>query len=137
MFAQRIAVAAGSATLVAFVALASCSSVERTGTAGGEVVSNADAVSLVVVNNNYADVDVYAVRAGSRVRIGTVTGNSKSSFRLDPSLYPTGDLSLYAYPIGGFGSARSGRLSVARGDEVEFRIMPVIDQSTVVIRPPG
>jgi hypothetical protein len=133
MFAQRIAVAAAS---VALVALASCTSVDRTGSAGGEVASARDAVSLVVVNNHYADMDVYAIRGGSRVRIGTVTGNTKASFTLDRSMYPTGELSLVADPIGGFGTARSGRLAVSRGDEVEFRIMPVIDQSTVFVRPP-
>jgi hypothetical protein len=131
MITQKIAIVA----LAALFPIASCSSVERTGTAGGEIAP-AKTLSLVVVNNNYADVDVYAIRGGSRVRIGTVNGGGKSSFALDPSLFASGELSLIADPIGGFGTARSGRLAVSAGDEIEFRIMPVIDQSTVFVRPP-
>jgi outer membrane murein-binding lipoprotein Lpp len=125
-----------AAAIVGLLSIAGCRSTERSGTAAGEVTPVNEAVSLVVVNNNYADVDVYAVRStGSRVRIGTVNGNNKGTFNVDRSLFPTGDLALVAEPIGAFGRARSGRVIVAPGDEVEFRIMPVIDQSTVFVRP--
>ncbi len=126
-------VVVGLAGLLSFSA---CSSMERTGEASGNVASAANAVDLRVVNNNFSDVDVYAVRNGERTRIGTVTGNSTQSFTLGPSLFPTNDLSLIAVPIGGFGAASSGRLSVSAGDQIDFRIMPVLNQSTAVLRPP-
>jgi len=109
---------------------------ERTGTAGGEVASAGNAVELRVVNDNYSDVDVYAFRNGVRTRIGSVSGNSSQSFNLNPSLFPTNDVAIVAVPIGGFGAASSGRLSVSPGDQIEFRIMPVLNQSSATIRPP-
>jgi len=130
---QRISVAA----LVALMALAGCSSsMERTGSAAGEVASN-DAVAVMVVNNNYNDVNVYAVRGGERIRLGSVTGNNSATFSMDRAIYGVNDVSLIAIPIGGFGAARSGRLSLSAGDSVEFRIMPVLDQSSVFVRPPS
>ena len=133
MYAKWISVAA----LVAALSLAGCTSMERSGNAGGDVGAASDAVSVLVTNNNYSDVNVYAVRGGERIRLGTVTGNSSATFAMDRSIYGVNDVSLIGVPIGGFGSARSGRLSLSPGDSVEFRIMPVIDQSTVFVRPPS
>jgi hypothetical protein len=130
---QRISAAA----LVALMSSAGCtSSMERTGSAAGEVAAN-DAVSVMVINNNYSDVNVYAVRGGERIRLGTVTGNNSATLTMDRSIYGVNDVSLIAIPIGGFGAARSGRLSLSAGDSVEFRIMPVLDQSSVSVRPPS
>jgi hypothetical protein len=126
-----------AAALVALMSLTACtSSMERTGSAAGEVAAN-DAVSVLVTNNNYNDVNVYAVRGGERIRLGTVTGNSSSTLTMDRAIYGVNDVSLVAIPIGGFGAARSGRLSLSAGDTVEFRIMPVLDQSNVFVRPPS
>jgi hypothetical protein len=126
-----------AAALVALMSLTACtSSMERTGSAAGEVAAN-DAVSVLVMNNNYNDVNVYAVRGGERIRLGTVTGNSSSTLTMDRAIYGVNDVSLVAIPIGGFGAARSGRLSLTAGDTVEFRIMQVLDQSNVFVRPPS
>ena len=126
-----------AAALVALMSLTACtSSMERTGSAAGEVAAN-DAVSVLVTNNNYSDVNVYAVRGGERIRLGTVTGNSSSTLTMDRAIYGVNDVSLIAIAIGGFGAARSGRLSLSAGDTVEFRIMPVLDQSNVFVRPPS
>jgi hypothetical protein len=130
---QRIAAAA----LLALLSVLGCSTMDRTASAGGEVVAASDAVSVLVTNNNYNDVNVYAVRGGERIRLGTVTGNNSASFTLDRSIYGVNDVSLIAVPIGGFGSARSPRMSLSAGDSVEFRIMPVLDQSSVFVRPPS
>src|SRR5947207_15301605 len=102
------------AGLAAILSASACTSMERTGEASGEVAS-VSTVDLKVVNDNYNDIDVYAVRNGERTRVGTVTGNSSQSFTLDRSLFPTNDVTLVAVPIGGFGAASSGRLSVSPG----------------------
>jgi len=122
--------------LAGLLSFSACSSMQRTGQASGEVASAVGAVSLHVVNDNYNDVDVYAVRNGQRIRVGSVTGNSSQTFTLNPSLFPTNDVSLVAVPIGGFGAASSGRLSVSGGDQIEFRVMPVLNQSTAIVVPP-
>lgn len=106
------------------------------GGAAGEVVPSTAPVSLFVENNNFADVAVYAVRDGGSRRIGTVTGNSNATFRLDRSYFPTNELRLIAVPIGGFGRASSGTLSVYAGDQVYFYLTPVLNQSSAVVMPP-
>ena len=132
MNAQRIAVT----TLVALVSVTGCATRERTGSAAGEVGSATEAVSVVVENDNFSDVNVYAVRGAERVRLGTVTGNTSAKLTLSPSLYTGDGVSLVAIPIGGVGAASSGRLTLSPGDEVKFRIMPILNQSTVFVRPP-
>lgn len=91
-------------------------------------------VTLAVNNNNFADVDVYVVSEGLATRLGTVTGNSKDTFRLDPSFFPAGDLRIVATPIGGNGRASSGPLNVAGGQTIVFNIAPVLRQSSASIR---
>lgn len=102
----------------------------------GEVVPITAPVSLFVENNNFADVNVYAVRDGVSRRIGVVTGNGSATFRLDHSYFPTNEIVLIAVPIGGFGRAFSGALSVYAGDQIHFYITPVLNQSSAVVVPP-
>jgi hypothetical protein len=91
-------------------------------------------ITLVVRNNNFADVDVYAVSSGLATRIGTVTGNTTASFSLNPSLVSPTDFRVVATPIGGNGRASTGSIVVSQGQTIEFTIGPVLNQSTVSIR---
>lgn len=91
-------------------------------------------VTLTVRNNNFNDVDVYAVSSGLATRIGTVTGNSSASFRLNPTLVSATDFRIVATPIGGNGRATTGPISVTPGQTIEFTIGPVLSQSTVSVR---
>jgi hypothetical protein len=104
----------------------------RTGEAAGEVAP-ASAVGLRVRNNNFLDMDVYAVSAGLATRLGTVTGNSSRNFVLSPSL-ATPDLRIVATPIGGNGRASSGQLLVSPGQTIEFTIGANMLNSTAFIR---
>ena len=106
------------------------------GAGAGEVVPITAPVSLFVENNNFADVNVYAVRDGVSPRIGTVMGNGAATFQLDRSYFPTNELVLIAVPIGGFGRGSSGALSVYAGDQVYFYLTPVLNQSSAVVVPP-
>ena len=94
----------------------------------------AGAVTVRVVNDNFNDVDVYAIVGGVANRIGMVTGTSKATFVLDPSYFPTGELRLVATPIGGGGRASSGLLSVLAGETIEFDIAPHLRDSAVFVR---
>ncbi|HEU4642313.1 MAG TPA: hypothetical protein VFS44_07635 [Gemmatimonadaceae bacterium] len=117
--------------------LAACATSPRavtTQSASGEVAGNAEAVSLVVRNDNFADMDVYAIANGESRRVGMVTGNKTARFRLDPSLYPSGQVSLVAKPVGGRGLASTGPVNVIRGQTVQFTIAPRLEQSSVEVR---
>lgn len=60
---------------------------------------------LIVENNNWSDVAIYAVHISVKQRIGTVTALSKAKFHLPPRFFrDDGSLRIYARPIGG-GSA--------------------------------
>ena len=118
------------ATISTFgLAATSCS---RTGEAAGEVAPSS-AIGLRVRNNNFLDMDVYAVSAGLATRLGTVTGNSIRNFVLDGSL-ATPDLRIVATPIGGNGRATTGQVLVGPGQTIDFTIGSVLRNSTVVIR---
>src|SRR5688500_12906436 len=59
------------------------------------------ATSLQVANHNWMDMTVYALRDGSRVRVGTVTSGSVERFALPRGFdLRTGALRLEADPIG-------------------------------------
>jgi hypothetical protein len=104
----------------------------RTGQAAGEVAPTS-AIGLRVRNNNFLDVDVYAVSAGLATRLGTVTGNSSRNFVLDASL-ATPDLRIVATPIGGNGRASTGQVLVSPGQTIDFTIGSILQNSTVIIR---
>lgn len=93
-----------------------------------------DAVGLTVRNNNFADVDLWAVADGLATRIGTVNGNSSAQFDLSPSLYGASDLRIVGTPIGGNGRASSGPLIVSRGQTIMFTIAPTLRTSFATVR---
>lgn len=104
----------------------------RTQEAGGEVAP-ATAIGLRVRNDNFLDMDVYAVSEGLATRLGTVTGNSSRNFILDASL-ATRDFRIVAAPIGGNGRASSGSVIVSPGQTIEFTIGSILRNSSVFIR---
>lgn len=91
-------------------------------------------ITLVVRNNNFNDVDVYAVSSGLATRLGTVTGNSSATFSLNPTLASPTDFRIVATPIGGNGRASTGPINVSAGQTIEFTVGPVLSQSTVSVR---
>jgi len=87
-------------------------------------------VVLVVENQNFYDVDIYALSSGLPTRIGTVSGaNSTARFALNPTITNAADFRLVATPIGGNGRASSGPLLVGPGRTVKFTITPSLAQS--------
>lgn len=113
----------------ATMAVTGCS---RTGEAAGEVVP-ANAVGLTVRNDNYLDMDVYAVTNGVATRVGTVSGSTTRSFVLDPGVASQG-VRIVASPIGGNGRASSGSLAVGPGQTIEFHIGAILANSSAFIR---
>jgi hypothetical protein len=84
-----------------------------------------DVALLIVENQNFNDVDIYAVSTGLASRIGTVSGgNSTARFAINPTMYNASDFRLVATPIGGNGRASSGPLLVSPGRTIKFTITP-------------
>jgi hypothetical protein len=100
--------------------------------AGGEVVP-ANSIVIHVNNQNFLDMDVYAVASGLATRIGTVTGNSSRDFVVDASM-ANQDFRVVATPIGGNGRASTGNIAVSAGQTVDFTIGSLLRNSTVFIR---
>jgi hypothetical protein len=109
--------------------LAACS---HTNEAAGEIAPST-AIGLHVKNENFLDMDVYAVSDGLATRLGTVTGNGSRNFVLDASL-ANQDFRIVATPIGGNGRASSGAVAVAPGQTIDFTIGTVMRNSRVFIR---
>ncbi len=105
--------------LLAAFFLSSCSSTANRQT--GEQIENKTLVR--VENRNFSDMTIYVLRAGERVRLGTVTGNSKQVFVV-PEYLLTGVSSLrfLADPIGGRETPISQEITVTPGEEVELII---------------
>lgn len=124
-----------TAAAAAVIALAACarSGPVRQSSSGDVAPAAAGSITVDVRNDNFADMDVYVVAEGLPTRLGTVTGNSRGSFRLDASFVPTDQLRVVATPIGGNGRASSGTLLVSPGQTVEFRIAPVLRQSSASV----
>jgi len=108
------------------------SACSHTQEAGGEVAP-ATAIGLHVKNDNFLDMDVYAVSDGLATRLGTVTGNSSRNFVLDATL-AVQDFRIVATPIGGNGRASTGAVSVSPGQTIDFTIGSILRNSTVFIR---
>ena len=81
---------------------------------------------LQVDNQGFPDMDVYAVRSGQRVRLGTATGLHKTNLTIPPSLVGgLTPLRFIADPIGGTRPSVSQEITVAPGDTV-LMIIPAV-----------
>lgn len=82
-----------------------------------------NAAVVRVENNNWQDVDVYAIRNNQKVRLGMVTSMTASGFRL-PSNLLTGspNVQLYIHPIGSSGGYLSQAMLVGAGQTIELRV---------------
>lgn len=80
---------------------------------------------LQVENQGFADMVIYAVNGGQRIRLGMATGNSTRSFPLPTYLVRTGrSLRFLADPIGGNRTPVSEEMTVQPGDIVTLTIPP-------------
>jgi hypothetical protein len=81
--------------------------------------------SLRVENQGFADMTIYAIRSGQRVRLGIATGSSTSTFTIPANLiFGATPLRFLADPIGGRGTPVSDEITVQPGDQVRLIIPP-------------
>jgi len=91
-------------------------------------------VYVEVENYNWADVVVYAVRQGTRMRLGMVTSMGRERFALPAGVLAAGaDLHLIADPIGGDAPYVFPPVMVQRGQRVELRLENNLRLSSVAV----
>ena len=127
---RRLRVLVGVFSIAAALPISACSHSQQ---ASGDVAPST-AIGLRVRNNNFLDMDVYAVSAGLATRVGTVTGNTTKNFILDASMADGQDFRIVATPIGGNGRASTGNVSVSPGQLIDFTIGSTLRNSSVFIR---
>lgn len=82
--------------------------------------------TLSVQNNNFSDMRIYVHQGSQRIRLGTATGNTTSSFRVPKSVvFGATALRFEAVPIGGRGSSISDTITITPGESIILRIPPV------------
>jgi hypothetical protein len=90
-------------------------------------------VTVQVENNNFQDVDVYAMSQGMTWRLGTVAALQQTSFKLPQGMVvPDGDVRLIFAPIGAWNYWVSPRVLVSPGDRLTSQVGSSLDFSTVM-----
>lgn len=112
------------------VELAGCASAGMgPGRAGGSAY-------VSVSNHNYLDMNVFIAQPGQiRRRLGLVTSTSTATFQIPREFVSYGTVRIVAVPIGGFGAATTGQVSVNRGETLVFHVEQNLALSSVTIRP--
>ncbi len=90
---------------------------------GDTAVEVLDATHVVIDNDNFLDMRIYAVSGGRRHQLGTVTGFTQETFVL-PSwvLVANAPLRLVALPVGTGRTYSSPEVTVDPGDLVEWQL---------------
>src|SRR5205809_2042911 len=82
-------------------------------------------VALNVDNQNFLDMNVFLVRGGQRIRLGTVPGLTSRILMVRPDLVGYGtELRFELHPIGGRSNPVSETISVRPGDVIQLTIPP-------------
>lgn len=92
-------------------------------------------ITVVVDSRNDATFDVFAIIGdGDARRLGMLMGFSKATYTLPREAAALGSVRIVAVPIGGFGAANSGPVTVHGGDTVVFTVQQVLSSSFAVVR---
>jgi hypothetical protein len=82
-------------------------------------------VAVSVDNQNFLDMNVFLIRGGQRIRLGTVPGLSSRILMVRPELVGYGtELRFELHPIGGRSNPSSETITVRPGDVVQLTIPP-------------
>lgn len=107
-----------SFALLLLLVLAACSTNPRQPGPAAE-----EATTVRVENNAWADMTVYAIADGQRVRLGSVTGNTTRVLRIPARVIGLGrNISFMADPVGSDRAATSFQLFVWPGEEITITI---------------
>lgn len=99
--------------------LAACAPAANRHSTGASPASD---VYVMVTNQNWLDVAVYALRGGTRVRLGQVTGSGSARLRVPSSAIVAGQVQLMADPIGSNERYVTEVMSVAPDQRVQLTV---------------
>ena len=94
----------------------------------------ASGVVLTVTNDNWLDATVYAVRGTMRVRIGQATGNATTRLRIPRHVIVADEVQLMVDLIGSLERYTTDPISVARDQQVQLNVAPVVNMSSYALR---
>ena len=117
------------AVLGAALLLSACASGAKRASTGLEAAP----VLLTVTNQNWLDVDVFAIRGTARYRLGAVGGNSSATLRIPANLVAHGDLRLMADPVGSNDVYVSDVIPVAPDQSLQLTVAPRMRMSTYAV----
>ncbi|MHB1223733.1 MAG: hypothetical protein ACYC2G_06745 [Gemmatimonadaceae bacterium] len=93
--------------------------------AGAKPTAERARTSVRVENRSFLDHNIFVLRGGQRIRLGTVTGNSSQTFTIPSNLiFGISSLQFLVDPIGGSRQPISNEIRVSEGDEVQLVIPP-------------
>jgi hypothetical protein len=82
-------------------------------------------VAVSVDNQNFLDMNVFLIRGGQRIRLGTVPGLTSRILMVRPELIGYGtELQFEVHPIGGRSNPISETITVRPGDVIHLTIPP-------------
>jgi hypothetical protein len=112
-----------SAILAAVLLAAGCGTKTANETAGP---APEGASRLIVTNRSLADMDIYLIKAGSRIRLGMAPANQTTDFPLMAGqLAGVGAIHFEAVPLGGLGRrVISEPVHISPGSAATFDISP-------------
>lgn len=82
--------------------------------------------TLEVTNQWFADMNIYVVHSGQRLRLGLATGNATTDFVIPRTIVNGQSIQLrfLADPVGGMHAPVSDEITVSPGDAVQLTIPP-------------
>jgi hypothetical protein len=82
--------------------------------------------TLEVTNQWFADMTIYVVHSGQRLRLGLATGDATTDFVIPSAVVngPSIQLRFVADPVGGTHAPVSDEITVSPGDSVQLTIPP-------------
>jgi hypothetical protein len=107
------------------LALPACARHPRPDDTAPQNEATAPKTTVQVTNQNFYDMNLYVVRFGQRMRLGTATGNGTTSTFTFPSQWVTsGPVRFLAAPIGANAREFTQEIDVRPGDVVSLTITP-------------
>jgi hypothetical protein len=116
--------------ILAVVAVAAAMGCIRRGKSADTLPADIQPITIArVTNNNWLDVGLYAVRGGSRERLGIVRSFETQAFELPPQFLAASGLRLYVDLIGSRQSYQTDRIPVSPGQLIELVVQQRLAQS--------
>lgn len=121
-------------TRAALALLIACTACARGGREKPSLGKPAPPAMIVVANHNFADMNLYVVQSGMRMRLGTVTGLTRQRFRLPREVTRNvADIRIFADPIGGSQTYLSPAVRVHPGQSLELILGANLNLSSLAV----